>query len=282
MNQHIARRLPSPLIRALIAARSLALWLLEPVDRMGLLVTGKSMLPPLRLRRFVGPVGRFEASGAEWACMLKLMAGLKSGSTIWDIGCGCGVMAMELKPYLLSAQGARYVGSDIHKPSIMWCQHHIREPHYQFIYHDLYNASYNQHGTITPANFDPGDGLGLFDVVMAKSLFTHINPDMAARYLSVISDHLAADGKCLLSCFLFDSAQTSKGEIDFAYGDDHFRYAYQNRMEAAVAYQHDYFIDMLNTAGLHLAQPILRGGWFQRIDALNYQDIVMLEHHHVP
>lgn len=254
----------------------MALLALEPIDRIGLLITDKRHLPPLRLRRFVGPLGRFEASGAAWSVMLKLLAGMQSSSAVWDIGCGCGLMAFELQPYLIPESGGRYVGSDIHEPSIRWCQRHITTTHFQFIHHDLYNASYNPHGSVAPENFNVSETLGLFDVVIAKSLFTHITPDMALRYLKVISDRLTAGGRCMLSCFLFNSVQETKGDIDFCYGNKHFRYAYQNRLEAAVAYQRDFFLSLVSKAGLLLTQPILRGGWFQRADALNYQDILIL------
>lgn len=277
MNQPIARHLPSHIIRLLVKSRAVALLALEPVDRLGLLINKKGHFPPLWLRRYVGSLARFEASGAEFACLLKLLAGLKSNSALLDIGCGCGMMALELTSYIDGHEGGRYVGTDIHKPSIAWCKHHIKLAHFQFIHHDIYNASFNPKGKIDPADYQFQDTVGYFDVVMAKSLFTHITPSMAEKYLQIIYGKLTKKGTCILSCFLFDSIETSRGTIDFCYGDDHFRYAYKNRIESAVAYQKAYFLSMVDQAGLKLAQPLLRGAWFQPHNAVNFQDIVLLQ-----
>ena len=277
MNQHIARRLPAHLIHLLINIRSAGLLAVEPIDRLGLLINGKNKLPPLRLRRFVGPLNTFEASGSAWACMLKLLAGLKSNSSLWDIGCGCGLMAIELGSFLHAELGGRYVGSDIHAPSILWCQRHIKASNITFIHHDLYNASYNPNGKVALTEFSLDDTLGQFNVIMAKSLFTHITISMTERYLHLMQERLANGGMCILSAFLFNSIGTTHGSIDFCYGDNHVRYAYQNRVESAVAYNTDFFMTLVHNAGLDLARPIMRGSWFQDRDSLNYQDIVVLQ-----
>ncbi len=277
MNQHIAHHLPAYLISSLINLRLVALLIAEPIDRLGLLINGKKDLPPLQLRRFVGPLSTFEASGASWACMLKLLAKLKSNSSIWDIGCGCGLMALELRSYLFPEQGSRYLGSDIHKPSIKWCQRHIKQSNFAFIHHDIQNSSYNPRGKINPVDFSLDESYGRFDVIMAKSLFTHITTPMAKRYLDIIHDHLVPHGLCLVSSFLFNSVESSHGLIDFCYGGDQFRYAYKNRIESAVAYQKDFFIELVYNAGLELAHPIISGGWAHKYDGLNFQDIVLLK-----
>lgn len=279
MNQRIAKTLPRFAIDILVFLRSIGFLVLEPIDRFGLLINHKTALPPLRLRRYVGSLARFEASAAEYASYLKLLANLKSDSEILDIGCGCGLLALELEDYLVAGTGGRYVGIDIHKPSIAWCQKHFSPEHFQFIHHDIFNATFNPAGYISPAEFSLSADTGLFDVIVAKSLFTHITPVMAQRYLQIINKHLKDDGVCIISAFLFDDATSAKGDIDFRYGSAEFRYAYQNRIESAVAYRHDYFLDLISSCGLMLDRPIYRGGWYQPQNALNYQDIIVLRHH---
>lgn len=145
INQRIAQHLPARLINALTKVRSLALLLPEQIDRMGLLVTRKRRLPPLHIRRFVGLLRGFQIPGTEWARTRKLLTILNTSPALWDIGCGCGLVAIELQPYLLSDQG-----SGINKPYINCCQRRIKEPNTQFIFHHMHNASYNQHATIVP------------------------------------------------------------------------------------------------------------------------------------
>jgi len=91
----------------------LALW---PFDYLARLVNGKSDFPPLHLRRYVGPLRTFEASGAEFMTYLRLLVDLRPGERILDIGSGCGLMALYLKEYLDEA--GSYVGVDRHRQSI--------------------------------------------------------------------------------------------------------------------------------------------------------------------
>lgn len=83
-------------------------------------INDKKDFPSLYLRRYVGPLRGFESSGAEFLAYLKLLCKFQPDEKILDIGCGCGLMGLYLKDYL-NSQG-RYVGADIHKLSIEWCQ----------------------------------------------------------------------------------------------------------------------------------------------------------------
>src|SRR5829696_7239370 len=109
---------PPAAIRAYLVGRQWVYRALEPLDLVSRVVTGKTDLPPLRLRKHVGPLRTFESSGAEFAVYLKLLCGLRSDERLLDIGCGCGLMAISLADYL-DARG-RYVGVDIDRPSIDW------------------------------------------------------------------------------------------------------------------------------------------------------------------
>jgi predicted O-methyltransferase YrrM len=96
-------------LRALRLMRLAAYVALEPLDYVSRVINGKRDLPPLRLRRHVGPLRTFEASAAEFQTYLRLLVGLDRKESILDIGCGCGLMALALKDYL--DHDGRYVGS---------------------------------------------------------------------------------------------------------------------------------------------------------------------------
>jgi len=71
--------------------------------------------PPLRLRLHAGALGTLDGSGFEFVAMLKLLAGLRAGQKIWDMGCGCGLLESALEA---SGWRGKVIGTDIHRPSI--------------------------------------------------------------------------------------------------------------------------------------------------------------------
>lgn len=115
--------------------------------------------------------------------LLKILAGLRGDSRLWDIGCGCGMLELALED---AGWKGPLIGTDIHKPCIRWAQNHIsnRIPSFEFIHADVLNDAYWPRGRLTVQewrdSFDQGD----FDVVIAKSLFTHMLPEETDVYIS--------------------------------------------------------------------------------------------------
>ncbi len=64
-------------IKLLRSIRNAGLVALGPVDYLARVVKGKAELPPLHLRRYVGPLRSFESSGAEFMEYLRSLAGLR-------------------------------------------------------------------------------------------------------------------------------------------------------------------------------------------------------------
>lgn len=225
--------------------------LLQPLDALCRLLSGKRALPPIHLRRYVGPLESFESSGAEFLAYLKLLADLRPDTRLLDIGCGCGLMALQLTPHL-DPQGC-YVGMDISRPAIAWCQRHItaRHPHFAFVHSDVYNPR-GQHQAES-CTF-PGEA-GSFDLILVKSVFTHLRPAEVAHYLREVARLLTDGGRCLATFFLLNEAQQKLDEkgrntFQFRFGDPTWRYVDAGEPEAAVAFAESHLLAMLGEAGL--------------------------------
>ncbi len=275
--------LPTHVVRLLRAARQGAYLALEPFDYLWRALNGRRDFPPLRLRRYVGPLRSFEMSGAEFMTYCRLLLELQPDETMLDIGCGCGVMALFLKDYLDSSR-ARYVGLDIHEPSIKWCQRHISERHAHFDFKriDVRSEAYNPQGHFAAADFSFPLADQSFDVVLLKSVLTHMRPPEVARYVREVARLLSKNGRCLLTLFLLNEGQEKlAGEglnkLDFSYGDETWRYLHQHSPESAVAYRESYVLELLNDCGLTLRAPVFYGSWSGRTDGLSFQDLLLVQ-----
>lgn len=259
------QRLSRRSISVLRDFRTLAYLALAPLDYVSRLINGKGDFPPLHLRRHVGPLRTFEASGAEFMSYLKLLAGLQPNESILDIGCGCGLMALQLRDYL-DTNGS-YTGVDIHGPSIKWCTSHITDSNFRFAQISDLKLPYEAQS---------------FDVILVKSVFTHLRPGEVDRCLSEIARLLKPNGRCLASSFLLNDEQqalAAKGKNAFAfnYGDDHWRYVYEHSPESACAYDENYILNLIHQHDLELREPIRYGTWTGRTNGLSFQDLLQIQ-----
>lgn len=255
--------------------------LIEPLDYIVRLINGKDDFPPIYLRRHVGPLRSFETSGTEFMIYLRLIAKLKPGERILDIGCGCGLVALYLKKYI--GPECLYMGVDVHQPSISWCQRNItpKDPHFVFDHLDVHNEMYNPRGRQRAENFNfPLTNNG-FDIVLLKSVFTHMRPNEVENYLKEISRLLSDNGRCLATFFLLNQTQEKLrqeglNKLDFRYGDDKWRYIRKTSPESAIAYNEDFFQEMLDRCGLIIAEPIIYGTWSGSGLGVSFQDMLLL------
>jgi 2-polyprenyl-3-methyl-5-hydroxy-6-metoxy-1,4-benzoquinol methylase len=261
------QRLSRRSISVLRNFRTVAYHALAPLDYVSRLLNGKADFPPLHLRRHVGPLRTFEASGAEFMGYLRLLLDLQPNENILDIGCGCGLMALYLQDYLDS--NGTYTGVDIHGPSIRWCSNHIAKTHPNFRFAQISDGQL------------PFAGQS-FDVILLKSVFTHLRPAEVEKYLSEIARLLDPNGRCLASFFLLNDEQkmlaaSGRNALQFSFGPHHWRYVYEHSPESASAYDQSYVLELLHKHGLELSKPILYGTWCGRKNGLSFQDLLQIQ-----
>jgi SAM-dependent methyltransferase len=278
VKQLLLRGMPSPTLRGLRLVRTAGLRLLDPIDAAARAINNKQRLPPFHLRREVGDPSAFESSGAEFLAYCKLLGGLRPDGRVLDIGCGCGLMALFLEEYL--AETGSYLGIDVQAEPVRWCQSHItsRSPNFRFAHLDVANQRYNPRGKSAAMSIPADDRA--FDLVIVKSVFTHVLPHDVESYLPEISRVLDDGGRCLASWFLFTpgapSSERPRGALTFDFGGDACRYQSQRSPETAVAYAEPYVRCLLERHGLTLLAPVYPGTWSRRADGLSAQDLTII------
>ena len=255
--------------------------IIEPLDYTIRLINGKGDFPPIYLRRHVGPLRSFETSGTEFMIYLRLIAKLEPGERILDIGCGCGLVALYLKEYI--GPECLYMGVDIHRPSIMWCQKNItpENPHFVFEHIDVHNDMYNPKGKYRAENIKFPITNRSFDIVLLKSVFTHMRPPEVENYFKEIARLLTDKGRCLSTFFLLNQTQEKLrkdglNKLDFRFGDDKWRYIRKTSPESAIAYNEEFLKEILDRAGLIIAEPVFYGTWSGSGLGVSYQDMLLL------
>ncbi len=241
----------------------------------------KRYLPPWSLRAMVGFPADFEVTGAEFLAYLKLLCGLESRHHVLDIGCGCGMMALQMRDYL-SDEG-HYLGMDIDPAAIEWCQAHIaaHDERFDFCHVDLGNLRYNPQGALSDASFRFDVPDANLDVILLKSVFTHMKPEGVRNYLHEIGRLLKPGGHCLATFFLLNPdqaalAERGKNALAFEHGAEQWRFVDPALPERAVAYREDDVLEMLQRSGLTLAAAPYYGTWTGRLNGLSFQDILLL------
>lgn len=250
-------------------------------DYINRAIRGELHLPPWWLRDVGG--SDFKATGEEFLRLFIQVGGLQPDERVLEIGCGSGRMAIPLTGYM--SRAGLYVGMDITRPTIVWCQRHIsrRYPNFHFLHADLYNKRYNPTGRYHARDYTFPFKNQSFDFIFLTSVFTHMLPEDTAHYLRQIARMLHQDGRAFFTFFLLNDeqqrlAKQGRNDIHFDYGPGFYRTRDPIVPESAVAYDESYILDMLAECGLALQQPIHYGSWSGREDGLSYQDILIVRH----
>ena len=123
---------------------------------------------------------------------------VKDGDAILDIGCANGSLAIAF-----SEMDVSYTGIDCTDSAIRFCNRVFADyPNFSFIHLNILNEQYNPEGSLLPTPETIAFPDGPFDLVIARSLFTHLEtPYVCTLYIEEIQRVLRRGGKFFSSWF---------------------------------------------------------------------------------
>lgn len=174
-----------------------------------------------------------------------------------------------------------YVGFDVHRPSVEWCRRrYVDDRRCRFELARLDSPYATLSGRPVEQYCFPA-AAGAADFVLAKSVFTHLLPAEAKRYLEEIGRVLSPGRPAMITAFLFAAdSRTGKGRSRYFNGADPaglYRWRSQLRPQSAVAYERDCFERMVKDAGLRV-QWMSPGFFPGDAESLDGQDVLILGH----
>jgi SAM-dependent methyltransferase len=159
-------------------------------------------MPPLALRQLVGATEDHFYDNPSGRPILALPP--EAYDSVLDFGCGCGRLARQLiqqKP-----RPRRYVGIDLHRGLVEWCRNNLapHAPGFEFHHQDVHNKGLNPHGQADVLPFPVRNQS--VSLMLAWSVFTHVNEAAATFYLEETARVLRPDGVLMSTWFLFDKS----------------------------------------------------------------------------
>jgi len=226
---------------------------------------------PEHLARLTGAGSEtFERLGAAHIANYRKYVGLRPGMSFLEIGSGMGRDAFHLIDVL--GPSGKYVGIDVQRESIVWCQKNIsrNHPNFQFVHFNAAHELHNPLGTATTLDYPLPAADRSVDRVALQSVLTHIFEDEVVHYLREISRVLKHDGLAYVTFLLYSDeivAASRKNNLtayglrfEHKYGDgcyvDNPQYP-----TGGVAYTDEAMQRMIKQAGLRLVRPYLKGQW---------------------
>ena len=253
----------------------------RPPGRPSRPATVDEMLPPPD--GFSVGLGDFKAIGLAFLEELKRSCDLLPHHHVLDVGCGTGRIAIPLTQYL-SAE-ARYEGFDPAREAVRHCRRRISPsyPNFRFQRADLNNKTYSPWGRFKDSDYRFPYEDGAFDVVFAVSVFTHLLPAGAERYLQETARVLKPGGRFLATFFLLNEASTEavdagRSTIPLPARYEVHRVTDPRVPEAAVAYDEAFVMGLYARYGLALKQPAAYGSWWSGCAPSGYggyQDVLV-------
>lgn len=210
-------------------------------------------LPPPDLRRLVCHDDALFDLPSEGTLVFPYLSDPRMYHAVFDFGCGCGRIARQLMSQVPSPR--RYVGIDIHRGMVGWCQENLAsfDPAFEFFHHDVWNLGLGADNSRQSTAPFPVES-GTFSLVIAHSVFTHVYKEQAEYYLSEIYRILADDGVARTTWFLFDRA-TFPMLFDFQVS------LYVNEIDAtnAVIFDWRWLLETFGARGLRVRHVVPAG-----------------------
>lgn len=225
----------------------------------------------------------FEERRREFVDQCTSAGALTPSSEVLDIGCGIGGVAAVLADYLIDG---RYVGLDVDARAIQHSRATIGAQHknLEFFTIDVRNAKYNPSERAVPETeyrlpFAPD----AFDLVVLRSVFTHMLPPAIANYVAEASRVLRVGGYAATTYFLLNDLSrrhlaepAGAGKFPFDHG--HYRLRRDDLPEAAVAVDEEWITQACRANGLYITGGIAYGGWDGRAgDSAGGQDLIIFQ-----
>lgn len=221
---------------------------------------------------FVGG-GDFVQTGARLAGRLVEQCNLNEASTVLDIGCGIGRIAVPLTS-LLGVHG-RYDGFDVVETGIRWCKKHISTKYPQFnfmhvhIANDLYNAEGQHAGSFT---FPYPNST--YDIACSFSVFTHMLPEEVSRYLQESYRVLKSGGYLYATFFINNDYASFPKDFTFPYVFNGYALMDTKITSANVLYDKAYLLQMIEASGFRLHNEV--AGRWNNVHGIDLQDALIL------
>lgn len=246
--------------------------------------------PPDVMRREAQNLEEWFRWAEEWAMTLRVYGGLALDSRVLEIGCGLGRVAFPLRYALLRG---RYLGFDVVPWKIEFLERtfHAAYPNFEFVLADVRNSHYNPGGRFRADEYRFPAEDGVWDVVFAASVFTHMAPENAAHYFREAARVLAPGGRCVFSFFLLDFYRPgharplgfARREFDFHLDQSRFEGDFSTISDDDPEYMTAYHTRLVGRlaadAGLALAHDPVPGLWSGTVDRpIGAQDVVVLRH----
>lgn len=226
---------------------------------------------PEHLARLTGAGSEtFEKLGADHIANYKKYVGLDAGMSFLEIGSGMGRDAFPLVDVL--GPSGKYIGIDVQRESIVWCQKNISRdhPNFKFVHFDAVHELHNPLGAKATMDYPLPAADRSIDRVALQSVLTHIFEDEVVHYLREVSRVLRPNGLAYVTFLLYSDeivAASRKNNLT-AYGL-RFEHKYADGCyvdnaqypTGGVAYTDEAMQRMIKKAGLRLVRPYLKGQW---------------------
>lgn len=253
-----------------------------------------------RIETLTGEVKRLQALEAaqfdptekkRYLDYLVTLGGLKPDHAVLDVGCGPGRIAKELTRYLRA--GGSYHGIEVQGAIVDHLRTvHSGRPNFHFHHADIHNTNYNEAAAASPAEYRfplPDESV---QVVVLRSVFTHMLPPEIDNYMREIARVLTPGGRSLITYYLLNeqsrpfvdsrprpvsAAYPYDGRGSFPHDYGTYRVRYEEVPERAVALDEPFVRALYARHGLQIVEPIQYGSWSGRMHYLSGQDIVVAE-----
>ena len=230
-------------------------------------------------KKLAGNHGKENAAaiGAKWAETFELSGGLKANSSVLDIGCGPGRMAIAIGERFGFTNPA-YLGFDISRKDIDFCTRAITANHraFRFVHLPIFNAHYNPEGTIQPKDVKfPAEDKSV-DFAFATSVFTHMRTPETLAYLRETKRCLKPGGRFFATFFCMDPSVKAETAPRFQFAspvDNHCYTATPQNPEDVIGFPVEFVLGAFKEAG-YVDVGLIRGAW-HGVSARHGQDIVV-------